>query len=260
MQTIYSKLKEMIETHQLGANGIVVVGDPETCPTGTKFLVNEAGEIISGYINGNVFNRIKEDLLKSIQSKNPQTITLSTGLKIFIDPIYPQTRLIIFGGGHIAFPLVKLGKLLDFQVTVVDDRPSFANSLRFAEADEVICENFEKAFQRLSIDRNTFVVLVTRGHRHDQLCLEEVLNSPVKPAYIGMIGSRRKVFTIMNALRETGISEEVLNSVYAPIGLDIGAQTPEEIALSILAEMVMIKQYGYSDGLKNQAMEKKING
>lgn len=149
---------------------------------------------------------------------------------------------------------------MDFQVTVVDDRPFFANSMRFAEADEVICENFEKAFQRLSIDSNTFVVIVTRGHRYDQLCLEEVLNTAVKPAYIGMIGSRRKVTTIMNNLQENGIPEEVLNPVYAPIGLDIGAQTPEEIALSILAEMVMIKRYGYSDGLKNQARGEKING
>lgn len=278
MQNYYSKLHEMIESHQVGASGLVVVGDPEMLPAGTKFIVGETGELLAGNISKDVINVIKENLLKSIQSKNPKNLTLSrtdsvffpsslsvpfsltSDLTIFIDPIYPQTHLIILGGGHIALPLVKLGKFMNFQVTVADDRPSFANSKRFAEADNVICDNFEKVFQRLSIDSNTFVVIVTRGHRYDQLCLEEALNSAVKPAYIGMIGSRRKVTTIMNTLQENGIPEEVLDSIYAPIGLDIGAQTPEEIALSILAEMVMIKRYGYSNGLKTQARGKKING
>lgn len=269
MKTVYLKLKEMVEDHQVGASGIVVVGDPEVCPTGTKFIVNEAGEIVEGQIDAELLNSLREDLLQIIQSKSTKTLTLrassdethsSASLKIFIDPIFPQTRLIILGGGHIALPLVKMGKFLGFQITVVDDRPSFANRARFAEADEVICEEFEKAIKGLSIDRNTYVVIVTRGHRYDKECLANVLECPVKPAYIGMIGSRRKVAAIIDDLKESGVTDEVLNTVYAPIGLDIGAQTPEEISLSILSEMVMIKHYGYSDGLKNQTRGKKIDG
>ncbi|HVJ50249.1 XdhC family protein [Desulfitobacterium sp.] len=260
MQRIYDKLNEMLENHQIGASGVVIEGDPALCPTGTKFLVNDAGELLAGNLNKNVLNSLQEDLLMSMRSKKPMTLTVAGGLKIFLNPLYPPTRLLILGGGHIALPLVKLGRLMDFQVTVVDDRPSFANPVRFGEADEVICESFETVFPRVCIDQNTYVVIVTRGHRYDQLCVEAVLNTPVQPAYIGMIGSRRKVAAIMDALKENGTPEELLNKVYAPIGLDIGAQTPEEIALSILAEIIMVEHYGKSNGLGTQARGKKSNG
>ncbi|WP_425806887.1 XdhC family protein [Desulfitobacterium sp. Sab5] len=265
MPNIYAKLMEMVENHQVGASIIVIAGDPKLCPTGTKLLVNEAGEIIEGYINKDVFIRIQNELLKIIQSKVPQSInidiadllnlSLAAQLTLFIDPIYPKTQLIILGGGHIALPLAKLGKFLDFQVMVVDDRSSFANFFRFGEADEVICEDFEKAIEQLTFDVNTFIVIVTRGHHYDKVCLGSVLKSPERPAYVGMIGSRKKISAIMNALQDEGISAEQLRTVHSPIGLDIGAQTPEEIAMSILTEIMMVKRYGESRDLEAKSLK-----
>lgn len=252
MQRIYTKLSDMLTAVQGGVSGIVVDGDPVRCPTGTKFVVNEALDIVAGSIDEGVLALLRDDLLTSMRSKTPRTVTVEGSIHILLDPVYPQARLIIFGGGHIALPLVKLGKMMDFYVTVADDRPAFANKVRFAEADEVICERFETVCENLELDPNTFVVIVTRGHRYDLFCLETVLRSSAQPAYIGMIGSRRKVAAIREALTEKGVSTETLNKVYAPIGLDIGAQTPEEIALSILAEIVMVKHYGLSNGLKTQ--------
>lgn len=278
MQNVFAKLREMVENRQVGASIVVVAGAPKLCPTGTKFLVNEAGQIIEGIINKDIFNQIKDEILTVIESKTPRNInipitdlfSLSTSgqaskeseppegklnlgdsLTFFIDPIYPKTCLIILGGGHIALPLAKLGRFLDFQITVVDDRPSFANSFRFAEADEVICEDFAKAIEKLTFDINTFVVIVTRGHDSDKECLGKVLKTSQRPAYVGMIGSRKKVAAIMNALQDEEISKERLDTVHSPIGLDIGAQTPEEIAMSILTEIIMVKHYGERDEAEN---------
>lgn len=272
----------MVENQQVGANIVVVAGVPKLCPTGTKFLVNEAGEIIDGIINKDVFNQIKDEIITVIKNKAPRSINLpitdllslsasaqisqkseppegklntKDSLTLFIDPIYPKTRLILLGGGHIALPLAKLGRFLDFQITVVDDRPSFASSFRFAEADQVICEDFAKAVEKLSFDMNTFVVIVTRGHDTDKECLGKVLKAPESPAYVGMIGSRKKVAAIMNALQDEGISKEWLNTVHSPIGLDIGAQTPEEIAMSILTEIVMVKHYGENRNLEAKSLK-----
>lgn len=281
MQTVFAKLKEMVENQQVGASIVVVAGVPKLCPTGTKFLVNEAGQIIEGIINNDIFNQIKGEILTVIESKIPRNInipitdrfSLSTSgqdskesepseskhtgdsLTLFIDPIYPKTRLIILGGGHIALPLAKLGRFLDFQITVVDDRPSFANSFRFAEADEVICEDFARVIEKLTFDINTFVVIVTRGHDSDKECLGKVLKTSQRPAYVGMIGSRKKVAAIMNALQDEGISIECLNTVHSPIGLDIGAQTPEEIAMSILTEIIMVRHYGESRNLGAKSLK-----
>ena len=282
MQNIFVKLKEMVENQQVGASVVVIAGVPKLCPTGTKLLVNETGQIIEGNINKDVFNQIKDEILTVIENKTPRSLyipitdffSLSTstqvsqeskppeskfktgdGLNLFIDPIYPKTRLILLGGGHIALPLAKLGRFLDFQITVVDDRPSFANFFRFVEADEVICDDFEKGIEKLTFDINTFVVIVTRGHDSDKECLGKVLKTPEKPAYVGMIGSRKKVAAIINALQDEGISKECLNTVHSPIGLDIGAQTPEEIAMSILTEIIMVKHYGESRDLGAKSLK-----
>lgn len=259
MQTLYTQLKEMLDQNKTGLCGLVVEGD-QACPSGTKFLLNAELKIIAGNLEENLLNQIKDDLAAIIQNRKPIMIELPSGLKMFIDLVYPQIHLVVFGGGHIALPLVKFGKLMDYKVTVFDDRPDFANPERFAEADEVICDRFEKAFQRICIDQNTYVVIVTRGHLHDQLCLEGVLKSSVNPAYVGMIGSRRKVMTIMDSLRERGFSEGRLTAVSTPIGLDIGAQTPAEISLSILSEIVMIQHYGNRSGINDHVGRMKFNG
>jgi xanthine dehydrogenase accessory factor len=163
-------------------------------------------------------------------------------VSIFIDLALPLPQLLIFGGGHISQPLTVIGTLAGFQVTVVDDRPLFANRQRFPAANEVICCDFAGALSLVSIHSETYIVIVTRGHQSDEECLRGVLGS--KAAYIGMIGSRRRVRGIISRLTEEGMEQAALSRINSPIGLAIGAQTPGEIALSIMAEMVSVRRQG----------------
>jgi xanthine dehydrogenase accessory factor len=152
--------------------------------------------------------------------------------------------MVILGGGHIALALTKMAKLTDFSVTIFDDRPSFANADRFPEADEIICDDFLRVMERVNVRATDYVVIVTRGHKHDTECLEGVLSS-VRPAYTGMIGSLRRVAIVRKQLEEAGYDKASLDGVHSPIGLDIAAVTPAEIALAILAEIVQVKRAGF---------------
>ncbi|WP_373482387.1 XdhC family protein [Acetobacterium sp.] len=182
----------------------------------------------------------------------PELITTEDNQTILLEPFYAVGRLIILGGGHIAKPLAKYGADIGFKVTVVDDRPSFANEGRFPEASQVLCESFETCFDRLEVNPSDYVVIVTRGHRHDAVCLRQVLESD--PEYLGMIGSKRRVKNLMELLVGEGLDEEKLNLVYSPIGLKIGAVTPEEIAISIMAEIISKKRLSQ---LTSEAPKKK---
>lgn len=153
-----------------------------------------------------------------------------------------QFRVCILGAGHISQPLAKLFSLLDYIVTVVDDRPDFANKERFPAADNVICGNFKNVLQNFDFDNKTAVIIITRGHRHDLDCLRSVLVKT--PGYAGMIGSRVKVQGALNVLVEEGYDRQLLAKLRAPIGLDIGAQTPAEIAVSIVSEVVEVFRGG----------------
>lgn len=259
---IFNKLYSLMQVKTGGILGTVVSGKTEGLSLGMKFLVDGEGYLLHGNVPEELFFLLHEPIQGVLTENKPTLLRLNyqaTPLQIFLDPIFPIARLLILGGGHIALPLVRMGKLLNYEVTVVDDRPSFANPGRFPEADIVLCQEFKSAIREINFDANTYVIIVTRGHRHDQTCLEEVLKKP-QAAYIGMIGSRRKVATLLGNLREEGYSEEAINKVYTPIGLDIGAQTPEEIAVSIMAEMIMVNRYGYSQGLKTGRAEKPRQG
>jgi len=171
----------------------------------------------------------------------------------FVEVQHARPTLLIAGGGHIAVPLAQMAALLDFRVVVVDDRPSFANPARFPAADRVICGLFEPTLRQFPIDGDTHVVIITRGHRHDVECLLAVLDSPA--AYIGMIGSRRRVRGVFELLeRERGIEPARLRRVHSPIGLPIGAVTPAEIAVSILAEVIGVYRKPASLTHKPQAV------
>lgn len=149
-------------------------------------------------------------------------------------------QLLILGAGHIALPLATMAKIVGYEVTVVDDRFSFANSNRFPTADSIICDDFERALDGIKINPQTFVVIITRGHRYDKICLRKVIKQPA--SYIGMIGSRRRVKALLAELEEEGIPREDLQKLYSPIGLKIGAETPEEIAVSILSELIKVQR------------------
>ncbi len=161
---------------------------------------------------------------------------------IFLEPLTPLPGLYIFGAGHISLTLCALGKMVGFRVTVFDDRAEFANPQRFPEADEIVVRPFEQMLEGYSFGPNAFVVIVTRGHMHDHQILSKVLKNP--PHYIGMIGSRHKRGVVFKALKEEGFPEDLIHSIHAPIGLDIHAETPEEIAVSITAELIQVRGQG----------------
>ena len=162
-------------------------------------------------------------------------------LEIFLEPVVDQPHLTVFGAGHIAEPLVKICSLLDFTITVVDEREEFLNYKRFPTADQLLLLTYSDYFDNTNIKENDYLVIVTRGHQYDYQVLKNVINS--KAAYIGMIGSSRKINTVYNQLRDDGISEEKLSEVNAPIGLGIGSETPAEIAVAIAAEIIAVRRY-----------------
>ncbi len=162
--------------------------------------------------------------------------------KIFLKPLTAPPELTIFGAGHVSLSLCPLAKMVGFQVVIVDDRPEFANPQRFPDADEIVIQSFEQMFPDYHFGPNAFIVVVTRGHLHDHQIVKIALKNP--PRYIGMIGSRHKREVIFKALKEEGFLEEQIRSVYSPIGLDIQAETPEEIAVSITAQLIQVRREG----------------
>lgn len=229
---------------------------------GRKQIQDPTGKICSGKEEKSVEN-IYTELLKRLKTGCPvclDTELLSDGStekrlreasaapelpEIYREYYYPEERLIILGGGHVSWPLALFGAESGFSVTVVDDRPAFANRQRFPQAREVICESFERCFDRLRITAYDYVVVVTRGHRYDMDCLRKIL-SGTEPAYMGMMGSRRRTAGVASLLKEEGFDPEKIGRIHMPIGLSIGALTPAEIAISIMAELVQVKRQ--SDG------------
>jgi xanthine dehydrogenase accessory factor len=159
---------------------------------------------------------------------------------LLVEVFQPSPVLVIFGGGHIAVPLCRLGAMCGFRVTVVDDRPEYASSERFPEAREVLCDDFAAIFDRLNPGPGHYLVAVTRSHQQDQVVISHALKYPA--AYLGMIGSRRKVKLLWDDLRKKGVDQSVLDRVHAPVGLAIGAETPAEIAVSIMAQIVQVRR------------------
>lgn len=190
-----------------------------------------------------------QDKLKNIYTI--ATVTLD-GQKVFCEIVGQEKKLVICGGGHVAIPLIKMGKLLKFEVTVLEDRSEFAKNAELAGADKVFCKPFAEGLEQVEGDKDTYFVIVTRGHRYDKDCLEQIIKK--ENAYIGMIGSKNRVQKVKEELVEKGNDRLLLDRVYSPIGINIGSETPEEIAVSILAEIISIK----NDNQKNACYSKKI--
>ncbi len=160
-------------------------------------------------------------------------------IKIFAEKVGRGAKIVICGGGHVSMPVISIGRMIGCHVTVIEDRPAFADNARRQGADVVICDSFENALSTIEGDADTYFVIVTRGHRYDKECLRTITQKP--HAYIGMIGSRRRVALVKSSLIEEGVSAEILERVYTPIGLKIGAETPAEIGVSIIAEIIQVK-------------------
>lgn len=169
--------------------------------------------------------------------------------RVFCDTLGQEKQIVICGAGHVSIPVIKIAVMMDCEVIVLEDRPMYADHARQAGASQVICAPFEEALDKIPGSTDTYFVILTRGHRYDQICLEKI--AAKEHAYIGMIGSRRRTALVKQCLVEKGVDKKVLDAVYTPIGLDIGAQTPPEIGVAIIGEIIEVKNhkkrtYGYS--------------
>lgn len=226
---------------------------------GTVMAVLENRSII-GTIGGGAFeNKVIELSLEAI--KKGESITLNLPLNaegiemtcggevdVFIDVYKKNPTLVIVGGGHVSYAIYKVASILDFDIVIFEDREEFLNEERFPLATKLVLGPIMENLKEYNIDENTYIVIASRGHKYDQDSLEAVVGS--KARYIGAMGSKKKVITMMENLKEKGISEEVLNKVYSPIGLKLSSGTPEEIAVSIIAEILMIKNEGTGKHMK----------
>ncbi len=172
-------------------------------------------------------------------------------LELYLEVRRPVQDLIVVGAGHVAQPMAHLGALLGFRVTVLDDRPDFATRERFPDAERLIRADFSDPFADVPLHGRSHILLVTRGHKYDYECLLRALRTDPPPAYIGMIGSRRRVRATYVQLLDEGIERDLIDRIHAPVGLDIGAETPEEIAVSVAAELVMLQRGGTGSSLKD---------
>ena len=178
-----------------------------------------------------------QDILAAVAAGREATLTRQVGEQTYVRRFLPPERLILLGGGYVSLALYEAARRVDFAVSVVDDRPAFASFTRFPEAREVLCDSFESALPRLNIGAGDFVCVLTRGHRDDVTCVKRLLGGN-EPRYLGMIGSRRRVKGLFDMLAAEGYDRERIGRIHAPIGLSIGAVTPAEIAVSILAELI----------------------
>jgi len=221
---------------------------------GKKLIIKNDGGVL-GDLSLEALNRVAlESAEISRRRCDPSIISLDSdfnrcensgmkaGFRLLIEPPSTVVKLLILGAGHIALPLATMAKILGYEVVVVDDRPSFANSSRFNTADTIICNDFERALDSININPQTYIVIITRGHRYDKVCLRKVINQSA--SYIGMIGSRKRVKALLAELEEEGISRESLQKLHSPIGLKIGPETPEEIAVSIISEVIKAQRLG----------------
>jgi xanthine dehydrogenase accessory factor len=219
-----------------------------------KLLVREDGSMIGtiggGCVEAEVWNAAREVM----ETEKPKHMSFNLGqdaaydnglicggqLDVFVEPVIPSPHAVIFGAGHISKSLCKVASLAGFSTTIVDNRDTFANRERFPEADEIFAEEYEDVFPKLTIHESTYVIIVTRGHRDDMRVLRWAATTQAR--YVAMIGSKRKVISVVKELEKDGLSREQLDRIYAPMGLELGAISPEEIAVSVAAEMIAVRR------------------
>jgi len=246
--------EEIVQLRRDGRRGAVatIVSVQGSIPSfkTAKMLVRDDGSIVGTIGGGCVEAEVWQAAREVMESEKPRSLKFNlnqnpkddTGLvcggtlDIFIEPVLPPAVLYMFGAGHVAVNLYKVASNAGFDVTVVDDRDAYANRERFPDAKDIIAEDFDKAMARLSPSDSAYVVILTRGHRDDMRVLRWAVQTPARD--IGMIGSKRKTISIFRELVAEGIPQQLFNRVHAPVGLDIGAVTPEEIAVAITAELI----------------------
>lgn len=227
-------------------NGMDIVGQKLLKSKESIFIENE-----------NIKEFWNENLIKVDFTRGTHILNFGDDIELFIEYIVGKPHLVICGGGHIAVPLCNISKMLDFHVTVIDDRSEFANKERFPSADKVVCRDFNEALEEVNSNKGTYFVIVTRGHKDDRKCLEKILKNDF--FYVGMIGSKSKVAFVTNNMLESGYTREQINKVHTPIGLSLGGQTPAEIAVSIAGEMILEKNKKDSCNIEDDILDKICN-
>lgn len=216
------------------------------------------GTVGGGRLELAVAKRAKECLVEGMSKsyrfqldEEPGSLSMQCGgeATVFIKVFNLPDKLLIVGGGHIGQELYKLGKMLGFHTVIFDNRKEFCNDERFPDADELYHGDIEEKLKQYNLEDNCYVIIVTHGHKHDEVALKAVIKR--RTGYIGMIGSRNKTNHVMNNLRKAGIDENMLNNVYAPIGLGLGGNSPAEIAFSIMSEVLLVKNRGQLKHMKD---------
>jgi xanthine dehydrogenase accessory factor len=230
----------------------VLEAGPAPLTPGSRLLVEPSGATLGTLGDHALDALIAAYAPSAFASHTTETVYVAEGAlsermvrgatSVYLEVVESKPVFLVVGAGHIGRSLSKLTNFLGFHVTVLDDREDFANAERLPEADEVICDDFEAVLDRYPIGPNTYIVLVTRGHKRDELALRRCLGRGA--AYLGMIGSKRRTATVLEHLRDEGFDPDELARVRTPIGLDIGAETPEEIAISIAAEVILLRRGG----------------
>lgn len=251
--------EEIVKLQRAGRRGAVatIVSARGSIPSfkSAKMLIRDDGSIAGTIGGGCVEAEVWQAAREVISSEKPRTLSFDlnedpkydTGLvcggtlEIFVEPVLPAPLLYIFGAGHVALELYKAACNAGFEVIVTDDRDVYANNERFPAARQVIADDFDRALATLSPSESSYIVIATRGHRDDMRVLRWAVQTPAR--YIGMIGSKRKAITVYRELVREGLAPELFDRVHSPVGLDIGAITPEEIAVSIMAELIGARRH-----------------
>ena len=234
----------------------------------SKILIRDDGSMVGtvggGCVEAEVWS-VAQDVMReekprrlhfnlNNQPEYDEGLICGGSLDIFVEPILAAPTAYIFGGGHVSLYLAKVVSVAGFDVVVADDRPAFANQERFPDARETIAGPWEEIFPKLQVNEFSYLVLVTRGHKGDLTCLRWALGTSAR--YIGMIGSQRKFIEIAKVLESEGVPAEKIERVHSPVGLDIGALTPEEIAVAIVAEMIAVRR-GAAASVPSMALRRK---
>ena len=224
-----------------------------------KMLVRDDGSMIGTIGGGCVEAEVWAAAREVIEKEQPRHLSFNLGqdaaydsglicggqLDIFVEPVLPVPGAFIFGAGHISKSISKIASLAGFATTIVDNRENFANRERFPEAEEIYAEEYEEVFPKLPVNETSYLIIVTRGHRDDMRVLEWAVSTSAR--YIAMIGSKRKVINVVKELEKKGVAPDRFARVFAPMGLEIGAVSPEEIAVSVVAEMIAVRRGATSD-------------
>lgn len=253
----------LLGTAEVGgsAAAVVVVGGSVDGLAGRRLAIAVGGPgalpVTHGSLGSETLDAAATDLMHEALSNSRAHDGLreldvrGQAVELYLEVRRPVQELIVVGAGHVAQPMAHVGALLGFRVTVIDDRPDFATRERFPDADRLIRADFSDPFADAPLNGRSHILLVTRGHKYDYECLVRALRTDPPPAYIGMIGSRRRVRATYVQLIDEGFDRGLIERIHAPVGLDIGSETPEEIAVSVAAELVMLRRGGTGVPLKD---------